>query len=536
MNHRKRNFFLISLLVVFFGLLFMIMQTQNVDAHASLLETDPAEKVVSEEIPSKLKLRFNEPIEKDLATVTIYDWNAKPVFTGNPDEGGSDRTPLLEFSLPELKEGTYTVQWNVVSLDGHPIQGSYSFAAGEVTEGGAKSINSGDDHHTGPLIVARTVAEGLLLLGAGLFWFAWLAERKKFPSIDIIFGSGRRFGGALIILGTLAEIITYTISLPSGLMQTVFHGRWDILLQFPFMLMVAAQLVFLIFLFIPGMVRGWYLFMWFALAAVPAFGGHVWGMENTTLALVLRVIHQLSIALWLGALCYVIFLLIWQRKQNTKVDWKEFRPFFVYKMMAATGLVVVSGVLMVFLQTEWLTVITDWMTWSALLLSKIVLTILMLSLALYQTRKWKKRGTFTTFRFIRAEWITGLIIILIGVWMSQTAYPISAKSYNDTLVSGQAKVEVYINQLKVGDQQMNLNVPDINGESPEEVEVTISTSDQGMQSGPITTEEGDSGNYQAELSFSMSGTWCLVIHVAYPGGEKKEWTAEVFVVGEGTGS
>src|SRR5699024_12530184 len=58
-----------------------------------------------------IRITIYEPIDPDLAMVTIYDWNAKPVFTGIPD-GNSERTPLLTFSLPDLKQGTYTVKWN----------------------------------------------------------------------------------------------------------------------------------------------------------------------------------------------------------------------------------------------------------------------------------------------------------------------------------------------------------------------------------------------------------------------------------------
>src|SRR5699024_2738693 len=70
-------------LTIFAGfLLVLFFQVPSADAHSALLEMEPAEDVVAEEPPSTLELRFNEPIDPDLAMVTIYDWNAKPVFTG----------------------------------------------------------------------------------------------------------------------------------------------------------------------------------------------------------------------------------------------------------------------------------------------------------------------------------------------------------------------------------------------------------------------------------------------------------------------
>lgn len=531
-NIFSRSVKLITLLI---GVWLAFFHTSVAEAHSTLLDMTPDEKVVTEEPPSTLKLRFNEPIEKDLATVTMYDADAKPVFTGNPDEKGAEKAPLLEFSLPELDQGTYTVQWNVVSLDGHPVEGSYSFAVGKATEGGVKSVTDSGDKE-GPLIVARTIGQGVLLLGAGLFWFGWLAERRQFPGLSVLFKRGRHIGAAILVLGTIAELITYAISLPPGLIQTVFNGRWDLLRQFPFVLMLFAQLFALIMLLIPGMVRGWYLFMWFSLGVIPAFGGHVWGMEAPALALIPRIIHLLALAFWLGALAYVILLAFWQRRHDQHVAWKEFRPFFVNKMMVASALVVISGVAMVYLQTGWTALFTDWMGWSTLLLLKIILVLLMLSLALYQTLKWKNRGKFATSKHVRVEWIAGLVVIVLGVWMSQTVYPVEVETYDTTLKDDQEEVDVYIDKLQMGDRKMSLDLPEINGEDPEEVTVEASMPDHGMSSGSLDVEKGKSGDYQVEVPFSMSGTWRLDIEAEYKDGAEKEWTDDnVFVAGKGNG-
>lgn len=170
-----------GIFILFFMALF---QSSSVEAHSTLLEMEPAENIVIQDPPSSLKLRFNEPLEHDLAMITVYNWNAKPVFTDNPD-GDVERAPLLEFSLPKLEQGTYTVKWSVVSADGHPVSGSYAFSVGQPTKGDVKSAGDGGNTASA-LIAARVIPEGFLLLGAGLFWFGWLAERKKFPSLKYL--------------------------------------------------------------------------------------------------------------------------------------------------------------------------------------------------------------------------------------------------------------------------------------------------------------------------------------------------------------
>lgn len=516
--------FLIGLFIVFY-------QPSTTDAHATLLEMEPAENVVADDARSELMLRFNEPIEHDLAMVTIYDWNAKPVFTGNPDDG-VEKSPKLEFSLPELDDGTYTVKWNVVSADGHPVGGSYAFSIGKPTEGGVKSVNK-ESGSEAALIASRVIPEGLLLLGAGMFWFGWLAERRKFPSLDTLWKRGRSIGAILIVLGTIAELITYSLSLPTGIIQVIFDGRWELLLQFPFILMLFAQMFFLILLFIPGMVRGWYLAMWALLAVTPAFGGHVWGMENPFIALIPRAIHQIAIAFWLGALCYVILLVIWQKKQETLVSWKAFRPFFVNKMLVSSALVILSGVVMVFLQTGIIAVFTDWKTWSTIVIVKVILTAVMGAFALLQTLKWKKTQTFTTRRLIRSEWLVGLLVIVLGIWMSQISYPIAVKTYDETLSADQAETKVYIDKLKAGAQEMIAEIPELDGEQPESVQANVTMPQHDMGSGDLTLDQDDSDGYSIDLPFTMSGTWLLEITATYPDGQKVEWEDEIFIAGSG---
>ncbi len=511
---------LISFSSLFFG-------TPVAEAHSSLLESVPGNGQVLDSPPKSLILHFNEPVEHDLAMITIYDWNGQPILIDSP-QGGKERSKDLEVPVPDLKQGTYTVKWDIVSLDGHPVNGSYIFAVGEATEGAVQPVDKADDT-TPYIVIARTIVEGLLLLGAGLYWFVWFAGKRGFPGIDILSGKGRGLLAVISIIGTLAELAAYVSTLPTGLIQTITNGRWDLLLSFPFVMMLMAQLLFLVLLFIPGMVQGWYLFMWLMLAIVPAFGGHVWSMEAPYIALIPRVFHLLAIALWLGALCYMVLILLKRKDTFTK----GFRPFFVKHVAVASGLVVISGIIMVFLQTGWTAVFTDWGNWSTLLLVKIILTAFMLLIALYQTLKWQKRQVYVTPKLVRVEWIIGLTIIIFGVWMSQLSYPIPVKSYADILVSDNVQAEVAINNLQQGEQQMTMKLPNVDGNMPERVTIRLSMPEHGMGAKPATAKPSESGDYQARLTFSMAGSWEFVIHAEYPDGVSKEWKDQIFVTGTG---
>src|SRR5699024_11538054 len=140
------------------------------------------------------------------------------------------------------------------------------------------------------------------------------------PSLDTLWKRGRWIGAVLIVLGTIAELIAYSFSLPPGIIEVILNGRWELLLQFPFVLMLFAQMFFLILVFIPGMERICYLALWLLLAITTAFCGHVLGMDNPVLVLIKLIFNQIVIAFCLYVLCYVIFIIIWFAITNNVIS------------------------------------------------------------------------------------------------------------------------------------------------------------------------------------------------------------------------
>ena len=42
-----------------------------------------------------------------------------------------DDPTKIKVKIPNLNNGTYTVRWSMISADGHPSEGSYTFSIGE---------------------------------------------------------------------------------------------------------------------------------------------------------------------------------------------------------------------------------------------------------------------------------------------------------------------------------------------------------------------------------------------------------------------
>src|SRR5699024_7120806 len=190
------------------------------------------------------------------------------------------------------------------------------------------------------------------------------------------------------------------------------------------------------------------------------------------------------------------------------------------------------GLVMAYLQAGVTAVFTDWKMWSGVLLIKVSLTLIMGMFAIYQTLKWKKRHTFTTTRLIRIEWGVGLVVLILGIWLSQISYPIAVEKYDETITSDHVEADVYIKELKTGDQIMTVHVADLNGKESESVEAIVTMPQHDTGSEDLIAEEAEGDNYRVELPFSMSGNWRLEITARYPDHKKVKWQDEFYVAGE----
>lgn len=98
------------------------------DAHDYLVQTSPANGSVQTEPLKEVSLTFNDRV-LDLggnggsALARVTDAGGKHYETGCP--AILDRTVTAPVALGEA--GAYTVEWQIVSADGHTVSGSYGF-------------------------------------------------------------------------------------------------------------------------------------------------------------------------------------------------------------------------------------------------------------------------------------------------------------------------------------------------------------------------------------------------------------------------
>lgn len=93
-------------------------------AHASLKASAPADGASVQ--PTELELSFNEVLNLTFSGVKLVGPDQVTVETGKPAAIG-DGTSMTVPVPTTLSPGAYTVEWNVLSADGHKLNGSYGF-------------------------------------------------------------------------------------------------------------------------------------------------------------------------------------------------------------------------------------------------------------------------------------------------------------------------------------------------------------------------------------------------------------------------
>jgi methionine-rich copper-binding protein CopC len=113
-------------LLVFTAIAALLLEPVAAWAHARLVKSDPAQRAVLRQSPSQLRLWFNERLEPAFCVVTVLDAAGNTMTSTAAAVSGTD-PKLLVLPLPPLAKGAYTVQFQVLSVDGHTVKSGFRF-------------------------------------------------------------------------------------------------------------------------------------------------------------------------------------------------------------------------------------------------------------------------------------------------------------------------------------------------------------------------------------------------------------------------
>lgn len=99
-------------------------------AHAYLVKAIPAQRAVLYAAPARVQLWFNERLEPRFCSVAVTDAAGKSVDQADLQVPAGDPRQL-SIGLAPLAAGTYTVKYRVLSVDGHVMEGRFTFTVRE---------------------------------------------------------------------------------------------------------------------------------------------------------------------------------------------------------------------------------------------------------------------------------------------------------------------------------------------------------------------------------------------------------------------
>jgi len=133
-----------ALVVGLFALLAMGFGASPAQAHATLEGTDPPTGAIVDPAPTVITMNFSERVVPVDGRIKVIAPDGSDVVVEKPttvNGGARLRIPLKS----GLADGTYLVSYRVISADGHPVSGGYTFSSRVPSALGASAseVNSG---------------------------------------------------------------------------------------------------------------------------------------------------------------------------------------------------------------------------------------------------------------------------------------------------------------------------------------------------------------------------------------------------------
>ena len=196
MSTTVRRGILAGLLAAVFGLLL----ASPASAHAELVASTPGNGARLAQAPAEVQMRFTEAVNLIPGGIRLVDEAGASVRTSEPAVAGH----TLTWRMPtDLAQGSYVVSWRVVSSDGHPVAGAFSFGIGAP----ARAV-AGNTPTTPWMVVAARLAGYLgFALFAGVVTFVlWCAPgTRNHPTLQRLVRAGLIGGALAALIGLLLQ-------------------------------------------------------------------------------------------------------------------------------------------------------------------------------------------------------------------------------------------------------------------------------------------------------------------------------------------
>jgi copper transport protein len=194
-------------------------------AHAYLIKTVPAASQVLNGSPPNIQLTYDEAVEPRFAIISVTNAAGRQETTGPVSRSPADPDTLIVPLRPNLPEGWYLIYWRAISVDGHPVEGAFTYAVGP-NPGPAPQFrvpNISATAITPQLLIARWVMFVSVMAAIGLLVFRLLIIRpvvRRVEGVRLRAVSVAMVGSS--VLGLIAIPVYLDFSTANDSLRSVF--------------------------------------------------------------------------------------------------------------------------------------------------------------------------------------------------------------------------------------------------------------------------------------------------------------------------
>jgi copper transport protein len=532
------------------AVLWSLLLASPAAAHAELVSIAPANGAQLTRPPTEVRMTFTESVNLVDDGVRLVDHVGVTVPTPDPTVDGR----IVTWPMPaDLPEGLYLVTWRVLSEDGHPVSGAFSFGVGTTAMPGSAtstgttgtSVNTVPSGSTAPwpVVVIRLAGYLAFALFVGVAAFVLLCapSRSNNPTLQLL-ARGGLLGGAIAAVAALLVQGPYTAGVS---MSRVFDMR---LLQETLSTPFGTAMVWRLGLYGVLGVLVWRLpriltelGTWLVPAAVVATAAAIAAAGHAAafgpIDLLVDALHALTAAFWVGGLVALAAL-------GRSVEPRVLHRFSTLAMASVLALVV-TGTLN---SLRHLTAVEQlWLTrYGLTLLIKLSLVAATLAVAAVSRRRLRQKRV--PLRTVRIEAALTIAVLTVTAMLSVTAPPPQASATSGhTDHSGGPGATNDTAQMSLGDQgeatltvlpatttgsHLHLVLTDTDGQPVPATRASLKVANpaRDIAAIPVSMSMRD-GAWVANYRFPFPGTWKAILTVDGIGPSAVVTSADITIRG-----
>lgn len=521
-------------------------------AHAEFVGSAPADGQVVSVLPSEVRAWFTEDVAPLADGLEVWSPSGKRVDDGNPTQGAT--TKSIRVGLAQSpEEGTFTVVWRVISVDGHPIQGSFEFSVGAPSAGGGGQHLPGDTPQWVAVAgsSARGLAYGLGLATIGLVTLATALGRSADADRQRLLRMAR-MAALTLIPAVCAVVATEVLAITRGDAGALGdaatrEAAWNARHLPSAAIVICGAIGLLAATLAAGRWRSAPVMLEMAVIAVGfAWSGHAAAEPARIMWIAVDALHVASTGAWFGGL--VGLTLLGFGRLRAGEDLGSIPSRFSRIATVAVPSAVATGVAMALVVGPGIGNLLE-TTYGRLLVAKVALVAATVALGAVNRQVLlprlragsKPRGALA--RLVRAEVVA--LIVVVGVTatlvgQSPVAPRADAPEVPPELFDGSIGPYHFVfgtTPARPGENDITIDfhiLGDTATDTPSAVQLSISR--PGRSDAPVVVElrEVGPGRFIAdEVEFPAAGTWNVTMNIEVPGSDDATLTVPLEIAASG---